>query len=116
MRMKQLIERCEREQLDEVDPQTLFKLGYGVAGALLTSPAWAPIAKKVAGAAANSLADKLPKRQGKLSTMVANREAERCHKRGGKDCLCAKGFHYDKSSGKCVKNTLGSGMKRLFNK
>lgn len=119
MKMHELIEAIEREQLDEVDPQTLFKLGYGAAGAIATSPIWAPIAGKVAGAAVTAAVDAFPKRKGmKAAAQEAftNKQAEQCYKKGGKDCACADGFHYDRSKGKCVKNTLGSGIKRLFNK
>jgi hypothetical protein len=117
--MKQLIERCEREQLDEVDPQTIFKLGYGAAGAIATSPIWAPIAGRVAGAAVTAAVDRLPKRKGRLAMArdaQRNKEAEQCHQRGGKDCLCADGFHYDRDAEKCMKNALGSGIKRFFKK
>ena len=118
MRMKHLIERCEQE-LVEGDPATLLKLGYGLAGAVATAPIWAPIAGKAIEVGANALIDRLPKSKGRLAMARdarRNKEAEQCHKSGGDNCLCADGFHYDRGAKKCMKNTLGSGIKRFFKK
>ena len=117
--MGRLIEACEREQLDEVDPQTIFKLGYGAAGAIATSPIWAPALGKAIDAGSSALIDRLPKKKNRLDLVRdagRNKEAEQCHQRGGDDCLCADGFHYDRGAKKCMKNTLGSGIKRFFKK
>lgn len=115
MKMKHLIEHYERE-LVEVDPATLFKAGYGLAGAIATSPAWVPLAGKAANAAVGALFDRHKKKKNAADmTAWQNKRAEQCHKRGDDNCACADGFHYDSSAKKCVKNT-GSGIKRFFKK
>jgi hypothetical protein len=118
MKMHYLIEHYEQE-LVEGDPVTLLKFGYGLAGAVATSPIWAPALGKAIDAGSSALIDRLPKKKNRFAMARdagRNKAAEQCYQRGGDDCLCADGFHYDRDAKKCMKNTLGSGIKRFFKK
>lgn len=116
MKMRHLIEHYEQE-LVEGDPATLLKLGYGLAGAVATAPIWAPLSANAIDAAAGALIDRHERK--KIDAFInadRNKEAEQCYKSGGDNCACADGFHYDRDAKKCMKNTLGSGIKRFFKK
>jgi hypothetical protein len=118
MKMRHLIEHYEQE-LSEIGPETIIRTGQGVALAIMTSPIWAPVLGNALDAASGAAIDLLPKKKNRFALVRdagRNKAAEQCYKRGGKDCLCADGFHYDRDAEKCMKNTLGSGIKRFFKK
>lgn len=98
MNMKHLIERCEREALVEFDPNLLATLAVP---ALAASWPLASLGKN----AVDNIKDR---REGAAQR---NRDAEGCHRRGGKDCRCADGYHMDK--GKCLPS---KGIKNRFSR
>jgi hypothetical protein len=103
MRMKHLIERCERQNrgsISEIADLAGPLFMAGMAGAALL-----PMAGIVGGDIGKG-------------RMMANKEAEACHQRsrGGKGCpSCAKGYHMNDKTGKCEPaKGIGNKMRRAF--
>jgi hypothetical protein len=98
--MKHLIERCERQQRNSISEIA------DLAGPLFMAG--------MAGAALLPMAGIVGADIGK-DRMMDNKDAEACHKRGGKNCRCAKGYHMNEKTGKCEKaKGIGNKLRRAF--